>query len=129
VRFARKYGPHNEDCVAGWVEEVEGSRSPVFVLRLSKNGYLCTPFSIIGVGIIDLKRNTGISPVTIHGTVKSQLDRSALKAKKPRSAIIGSLKPHSEAKPVYIEGLCSRQIRRRENWYRLLHEPDYCKQI
>gem|GEM_PF-3891874 len=129
MRVALQDWPHNEDGVTERLEKVEGPCSPVFIFWLSKNGYLCAPFSIISVGIIDLKRHTGISPVTIHRTVKSQLNRSALKAEKPGSAVIGNLKRHLEAKPIYIEGLCSRQIRSRENRYRSLHELNYCNKV
>ncbi len=127
MSFARPDWSHNEEGIAGRVQQVERSCSPVLVLGPSKNGHLCAPFPVINVGIINLKRYTGISPMTIHRTVKGQLDRSTLKAEEPGSAIVGSLKRHLKAKSIYVECLCSRQILGRENRYRSLHEIYYNK--
>ena len=69
-------GPHDKDG-AGWVEQLEGTRTPLLIFRCSQNVYLRAPLPVVAIGIVHLERHAGVSAVTTHRTIEGDLNCSA----------------------------------------------------
>jgi hypothetical protein len=79
VRLRSANWSHDKNGVATRIEQVERSCAPLLVSWCSKDGDLCAPLTVIRICVIHKERYAGISAVTLHRTIESQLDCPALK--------------------------------------------------
>ena len=101
---------HDEDGVAGRVEQVEGPRAPLFILWRAQDVHLRTPFTVAAIGLIDLRRDTTSSTVPFHRTIEGYFDRSARYPKQSGMAVLGHLERYVEPQPVDVERLSRCEV-------------------
>lgn len=67
--------------------------------------HLGAPLAVIGIRVVYLERDAGISTVAIHGTVEGQLDSSALEAEESGVAVLGGFEDDAKAEAIDVEGI------------------------
>ncbi len=102
--------PHDEDRVAGWIEQVKGPRPPVLIFRRSQGINFRAPLPVIAIGVIHVKRNTSISAVPAHGTIQRHLNCPAGDSQQSRVAVPGHFESHAKPELLNVEPLGDGQI-------------------
>lgn len=87
---------HEENCVAGWIEQIERTCAPIVIFWRSQSIHSRAPLTIIVIGVIHLKGYASISAMSIHGTIQSDLYGSKRYPEQTGMSVFRCFEPHAE---------------------------------